>query len=505
MDHTGEVQQDSISAAINVSVEDHFLFLIYPFRRSDDSTPPSGSDWRPYLNSMTRQERLDAIDDAFAFLPEVRRALMPEVDFLARVARPPSLSVDYTVTEEDVQQANAETLKAFSAGLCSSRWRVTGDTFDNVRPIRVTAFDENNHPYDPVEVACDWVDVMLFPARQGFLIIRLSMTGTIAEIARTHRSLTKVFHRRRLRIRPAKLDTGGGETTWRELIAGLLGDFSFSTDDGDAQVMGSSFHIFSHTFTHELLARETCDGAFDSPAHLQIFQMLTGESLHSTGYPGGSQLADYRDRGILHYWRDWMVGLHWDSWVGLSEAHDFGRTNLARNVEALHLPLFVLFLYQQARTSQISSELAGAGLRVDASDHLARLSTDILQFRNQFTFTEVSYRAPVITAIFAHLSRYFSTEKRFLALQQEMDDLRAQVQARAQSRTNRLVGMATFMAIPLALVLSMFGPRLEQYAPHGWQWAVATTVLIVAVFTWLWGFGTWRLRAANLLSAIRIR
>jgi hypothetical protein len=233
-----------IATPPDLPLDDHFILLIYPFRGRPGSAC-GGSRWQPALESLSRADILAAIDDSFAFLPPLRSALLPELHELTKLAIACGKPLD-DFTSSMVTAAGASAAKTYEAGQSCVRFRLRKEVLDVVRPVAVTAFDAEEVGRD-YAVKCQAVDAFFFPPRTGFLVIRIVVGGLSAfEAGRLHRSLAKVFYRRRLRVRPAHLRLTDGQVThWDRWSRDLLGDFAWHDDAHFQQVIGSSFRVFS--------------------------------------------------------------------------------------------------------------------------------------------------------------------------------------------------------------------------------------------------------------------
>jgi hypothetical protein len=175
---------------ISPQLEQKALILIYPFEHKSLGARIEKWEmanlefldgrWRPWLHRLTDDDRRNAIDDSYYFLPHVRELLYPELTGRANVG------LDIPDQQKEAQRLGALGLIDFLRHLNSAD--ALAD--ENVL-VRLTlsselcsAFKRIHLRSDVVKIAdielhLKWCDLFLFPQNVGFLTLAMECDGQV--------------------------------------------------------------------------------------------------------------------------------------------------------------------------------------------------------------------------------------------------------------------------------------------------------------------------------------
>lgn len=349
----------------------------------------------------------------------------------------------------------------------------------------------------PVDLTVEWIDVILYPPGFGFLVYKVETSGLSIESAGVvHRSFKKVLYSERLRVKPAILHgLPGGETSWQDILSELLSEFDVDIRDEYAHIHASSFRVLSLALVENLNDEEAEFGNIRGVEEGHLISLITGEDLSTISHPGKDLVEIARKSGRLDYWRDWSGVFLWDDVAFIGVKTEFTTKNLVHNVEALYAPLFIYTLFQHARLHEISHQLTKLAAqervnRAAALKQLEALNSDLLSFRSHYMFWEVS-RAPVIVALFGHLIAHFETNRLFDQIERDIQRAYTQESKYSQDRLARIVGVVTFVTLPVTALLGVFNQSVQSTFSETWQrWMCFIGVGLVSVVLGFWAVGS---------------
>ena len=453
----------------------HIFYLVYPFRTAVDDFD-NLENWKFYTGRLTDDELGREVRDSYTFLPHARQPL-------------------YSTLRAHFGDGSASLRRDYQECRGSIRFTLRSVLKSRFAPTSATVFKADGTAVF-VNLETGWIDVILYPPGFGFLIYQFHTYNLSVETAGIlHRSIKKVLFRERLRVKPPILHgLPGGDADWSDLLSELLADFCVDLDSEYSQIHASSFRVVSMALVAALGDDTLRFGNIHGIEEGHLISLITGEDLSHLSHPGKDLVDAARNSGRLKYWRDWSGVFLWDDVAYIGEETEFTRTSLVHNVEALYVPLFVFTLFQHARLHGISHSLTDLAAS-ESLNHavflskLERLNEDLLRFRSNYVFWEVS-RAPVIIALFRHMIESFGTNHLFDQIERDLQRAYLQESKYSQERLARIVGVVTFVTLPISALLGIFNESVRDTLSESWQrWLCLFVVVCTSVVIAFWAIG----------------
>ncbi len=489
-----------------------FTVLAYPFQHA--VTGPGrksqlvdlGDRWMPWWGRLSPESLVEALDDSYFFLPYLREMLFPETNSIP-VANP----------REQVRDASW--LSRLTPGELADRApestvvRLTyrGEAMAGLRSplLRLERKGEDGAILDSFESSfqVDWIDVVLFPQRVGFLLlkIRVEPDGLTVDRLSEFLSLIRLVHPPRPGWTLATWHAKAGVDTIsfeaRDLIDFLLDGFTRIPPRGAStlaafvrgrrnspslarytesrlgQAYGTIFHLFGYARTGDGAGGDDRDpGPFGTHLRRWLYELATcTDAANPEQAPHPSQVEATFHRQLIAHWSNWL-GLPLQdnvAFLGIG-ASPWTDRRLPYNIESDYLYLYLLALYQKTRLSVMFGEL----LRRDADpvqnlEEARALWKEFLMFQNRYWYSEVT-RRPLASEIYDRFRAGLGVLRLYEEMTEQVHELHEYYTGLQQQRTGRNLGLLTWICAPMGILASFFGaPLLEGKVP-GWWFALAT-------------------------------
>lgn len=507
-----------------------FVTLIYPFQYASDLCRRGRKQsnrrmrvlaerWAPWWHRLDDDETRQAVTDGNFFLPYVRELLYPEVDLL------PTGSLDAQVREvrrlKDV--LSADELVARLAPETVIRLTLNERQLDPIREMTFKLPDAGSRQWS---IRLCWVDLLLFPQRVGFLLLRLVPNSPELDVD----SWADLLHAMAM-VHPPFLEwtlptwemlgsSGRGGITNRLLVEFLLQGwtldetplgfrnlFDLSVDDDGrphytrsalGRVYGARFHLQTYACANGGGAAEggveVGDALFTSPAEKALFHLGIGLSPDSdSGRPHPRRVEDLRVHSSIAIWDNWQGLVLSDRVVFLAtRSTSFTEGPLPRNIGSEYLMLHLLTLFQKIRLSLMNGELLRRGQRPRQHRRESQaLWEDFITFQNHYWYSEVT---PLEQGklLYARFQEGLNALPLYEQMKEEVRQLHQYYERRTERRVQGLLNFLTFIGLPLGLWVSLFGPTLFEPAAMrvetSWLLALGSLGGLFApvVLLWIW-------------------
>jgi hypothetical protein len=518
-----------------VELAKHFTILVYPFYHNfprhgkPDLLNALDKGWQFWMNRLNAKDQLSALDNTFFFLPYVRALLFPETS---------------QITSEPVPDIEGNIGEWLDFSLPQIVRRVPEHAV-----IHLTYKPELMEILNKCELVAEgklfsaplelcWIDLMIFPQRIGFLIIKVLLREEKPDINRFNDLLGFIR-----RIHPAKI--GFELPVWRfpnqrnpieitsarlldYLLQGLvdespvnerlrsLDEFLFArpqqgsgnyTESPLGQTYGEVFQLYSYgcqdqAIEPELSAQKTpvialpsssdqtsgCDTFFATPFQKSLYEIATCTRVEEADErPDGQQVESLFNSGLINFWDNWQALALTNNIFFLGKYKTvFTMRYLPENAESDYLPLYLYVLYQKTRLSIMFGALMETEKNPRSNLKRARqLWQDFLKFQNHYWFTEVTHK-PQGMAIYHILQKALGVQPLYNQQSEEVHALRDFYEAKTQRETNRMINFLTFVGVPLGILSQVYGSVLIKEA----NWVEPLIILgIYFIALWLlWRF-----------------
>jgi hypothetical protein len=487
--------------------------LHYPKSKNFESLESLNSGWQFWMGRLNTEERDVARDNTFFFLPYVRALLFPETSHLTTSPVPATNDIMEDWVKLPVQQIAQRAAEHTTIRLTYKPRRL-----HELQQCEVVVKDIKA----PLEIC--WIDLILFPQRIGFLLIKIKLNEEKPDVDRLNNVIRNLRHIQSpyagfemptwrfprngnpVEVRPTELINYLLQGLVDELPAekNLLGldDFlhgpkadspNVYTESPLGQTYGEMFHTYSYScldrkpeepFTAEELAAS--EPLFSSPVNRLLYELATYSKTEDRDRrPAKLYLQRLMETGMIAFWDNWQAMALKDSITFLANyTTEFTQKFLPGNIESDYLPLYLFVLYQETRLSIMFGALMETEKNSGANLKRARdLWGEFLKFQNHYWFTEVTYK-PQGAALYQIFQQALGVQPLYEKQNEEVKVLQDFYETKTQRQTNRMINFLTFVGVPVGILSQMYGSVLITKA--SWWDPILVMALTMAFLLVLW-------------------